>query len=187
MRVPPARREHLPPEYHDLWDRLADRPGGMPLVYQGLAQNPPVWEAFNRFMRALWEQGGLDLARRELVILRVALIEEAPYPWQQHLGRALAAGLSREQILALGDDWRGSALFAPAERALLAYVDEVASDGNVPAPIVAELASHYPNAAIVGITALIGFYLSVARLTKALEVDTRQPFVGWQLEHLPAR
>lgn len=180
-RLPNVSKTDIPEELYYVWDRLAPTPEAVPNIFRVMGNNPKVLRSYLRLGNGLWAACGLDVKTRELAILRTAILHHSIYEWQQHVRIGRAAGLSDEQIVAL-HHWRGSELFSPAERAMLAYVDAVAATAHPSQEIHDELAKYWPNSAIVGINLLAGYYEMTAKFLGAMEVEPEEPFVGWQLQ-----
>ncbi|MCZ2111195.1 MAG: carboxymuconolactone decarboxylase family protein [Dehalococcoidia bacterium] len=180
-RLPNVSKTDIPEELHYVWDRLAPTPEAVPNIFRVMGNNPKVLRSYLRLGNGLWAACGLDVKTRELAILRTAILHHSIYEWHQHVRIGRAAGLSDEQIVAL-HHWRGSELFSPAERAMLAYVDAVAATEHPSQEIHEELAKYWPNSAIVGINLLAGYYEMTAKFLGAMEVEPEEPFVGWQLQ-----
>ncbi len=180
-RLPFASRSDMPDDLVYVWDRLAPGAPQLPNIFRTLGNNPPLLRAYARFGNALWRDCGLDLPTRELAILRTAILHHSVYEWHQHVRIGREAGLSDDRILAL-HHWRTSELFSGPERAMLAYVDAVAATEHPAPEIHDELAQHWPRHAVVGINLLAGYYAMTARFLGAMEVETEEPIVGWQLQ-----
>ena len=91
------------------------------------------------------------------------------------------AGVEDAKIIAL-HHWRTSALFSAAERAIFGYIDASAATEHPSQAIHDEVAAHFPPSTVVGINLLTGFYAMTARFLGAMEIETEEPFIGWQLE-----
>ncbi len=183
-RVPLKTKADVPGNMFAFWDRL-EQAGAVRQIHATQANNPAVLLGSRTFSNVLWTKGGLDPARREMVILKTALTAGSGYEWHQHVPIGLAAGLSREQVLALGEG-AASQLFAPEEQAMLAYVEAVAGSGGVPQSLFDSLRRHLDDATIVGLTMLSAFYLGISRYMVAMALEPETTFVGWRLEGLPA-
>jgi len=109
----------------------------------------------------------------ELVILRTAEIVGSDYEINQHRPLMKLCGYSDAQIAAI-PSWRASSLFDDKQRAVLAYVDQVAHGGNVDDATFAALAQHFSPQEIVEITYTVGSYYSTGLVTKALRIETEQ-------------
>ena len=178
-RLPLTNRSDIPQELQYVWDRNATG-DSVPNIFRAMANNAPLWRSYLRLGNGLWTQCGLDIATRELVILRTAILHHSIYEWHQHVRIGRQAGLSDERIVAL-HHWRQSELFSEAERAILGYVDAVAASDHPSDEAHQTLSAHFDPSTIVGINLLTGFYGMTAKFLGAMEVQTEEPFVGWQL------
>ena len=115
-------------------------------------------------------QTELDGALREIVIIRVALLNQVEYVLRAHEPYALEEGLSQEQHDAIGT-WEQSSLFSAAQRAALAYTDVMTRDVRVAQPVSDELKQHFSDRQIVELTVLIGVYNMHTRVLQALAID----------------
>lgn len=178
-RLPFATREQFPEQLWYVWDKLGVD-GEMPNIFRTMGNNPYLVRGYVRMGNALWAACGLDMATRELAILRVAIEVHNQYEWHQHVRIGRAAGLADERIVAL-HHWRQSDLFSPAEKAMLAYVDAIVASDHPSKEVHDALAAHFPAATVVGINLLTAFYVMTAKFLSGMEVETEGPFVGWHL------
>lgn len=205
-RIPYAERSELPPEKRDLLDTLSDGEdrdgdgedgdeterreddapehsleGGTLNVYRTLGRNVDLLEGFRTYASTVWAESGLDPGEREVAILSTTRHAESPYEWHQHVRIALDEGLTPEEIVAIsnGDLER----LDPDHAAIAAYVERFV-EGSVDDATHDLLADRYDDDVVLGICALSGLYLGLARLLSALEVETEAEFVGWNLENL---
>jgi alkylhydroperoxidase family enzyme len=179
-RLPKVSRESFPDELQYVWDRTATN-GKMPNIFSTMGNNPALLRSYLRLGNGLWSQCGLDVPTRELAILRTAILHHSTYEWHQHVRLGRAAGLNDERIVAL-HHWRTSDLFSEPERAVLGYVDAVAASEHPPADVHDALAHHFGPSTMVGVNLLAGFYGMTAKYLGAMEVETEEPFVGWELQ-----
>lgn len=112
---------------------------------------------------------------RELVILRVTLLNGASYEYQVHVPFALREGVTQAQIDAL-DDWENSSALTAAQRAVLGYTDSMTREIHVPDTVFDALRGHFNKREIVELTATIGGYNLVSRFLEALAVDPEQAY-----------
>lgn len=152
--------------------RLSTARGGRLInIYRMLLHSPPIAEAWMDFNNAVRSSTELDGQTRELAILRIAHLNGVDYIVQAHApDYAIKEGLSRAQIDAL-NDWRPSTLFSAAQRALLAYVDAMTRDIDVPDAVYAALREHYSERQAVEATVLVGAYNMHSRVLRALRID----------------
>ena len=95
-----------------LVDRIAAERGSVLHLYQMLLHSPPLAEGWLTFLTAVRHRLSVPGALRELIIMRVAVLNDAPYEAEQHRPVALAEGVSEAQLDALAQ-WRDGDLFSP--------------------------------------------------------------------------
>ena len=159
----------------DLSDLVAKlrtaRRGRLINIYRMLLHSPSIAAAWMDFNTAVRNAMQLDGQTRELAILRIAILNKVDYILRAHVSSfAINAGLSAAQIDAL-EDWRPSALFSSAHRSLLAYVDSMTRDIEVPDSVFSVLREHYSEQQVVEATVLIGAYNMHSRVLRALRID----------------
>ncbi|MBI2509121.1 MAG: carboxymuconolactone decarboxylase family protein [Betaproteobacteria bacterium] len=136
-----------------------------------LLHSPPLAAAWLDFNNAVRYETELDDRTRELIILRVAVLTGCGYVLKIHAGRyAEPAGVTQKEVEALSAR-DISTLLAPRERALLAYVDAMTRDVEVPDGIFAALREHFDERRIVELTVLIGSYNMHTRVLRALGIE----------------
>lgn len=149
----------------------AGRRGKLINVYRLLLHSPSLAQTWFEHLNAVRWKTSLSGRLREIVIIRIALINRVDYVIAQHVPElALAEGVSAAECEALGD-WRASQMFSAAECAALAYADGMTRDVVVPEDVFAELRRHFDNRAIVELSVLIGTYNMHNRVMQALEID----------------
>jgi AhpD family alkylhydroperoxidase len=159
------------PELAPLIERIREERGGRLLnLYATLLHSPPVAEGWLKLLTAVRQQTRLDPALRELVILRVALINEAQYEYRTHVPFALEKGLTPSQLEALSA-WRESPLFDQRARDVLAYVDAMTRDVHVPDALFEPLRRWFDPRQLVELTVTVAAYNMVSRFLEALQVE----------------
>lgn len=174
-RIPLPTRESLPEEERERWDRAARN--GPPLNIARLLMANTVMR-FDPL--SLWRASGLSPRARELVILRAAFQKQSTYEWHQHVRIARDAGLSDADIDGVRA-WRGSDRYNDDERALLAYVDELAAGPRPSDESFAAIRKGRSDAEVLAITMLITTYFQLAHVMSAFDLETEEPFVGWAI------
>jgi len=159
------------PDAHALVERIVAERGSLLHLYQMLIHSPPVAEGWLAFLTAIRHRGVLPGALRETVIIRIALLNNAPYEADQHVPIALREGVTQAQVDALAS-WQDSTLFSPRERAVLAYVDAMTRQVQVPPEVFAAVRGVFNDRELVELTATIGAYNMVSRFLEALEIHT---------------
>jgi alkylhydroperoxidase family enzyme len=148
----------------------ARRGGRLLNLDRQLLHSAPLARGWNSLMGAIRGEMRLDGALRELVILRVAVLNRAPYEFTQHAPVALAEGLTQPQVDAVRD-WQASTLFDARERAVLAYTDAMTLQVQVPQERFDALRMHLDDRRIVELTATVAGYNMVSRFLEALQIE----------------
>ncbi len=160
------------PELADLIARIRGGRGGRLLnIYRMLLHSPVLAEKWLEQVTAVRWHTGLDGKLREIVIIRIAVLNRVEYVLKAHVPAfALREGLTTEQCGALAQ-WHASTLFDDGQRAALAYTDAMTRDIQVSDAVHAGLKQHFSERQIVELTVLIGTYNMHTRVLQALEID----------------
>jgi alkylhydroperoxidase family enzyme len=124
-----------------------------------------------RFANSILHKQKLSHVNRELLILQVAQWERGAYEWRQHVPIALGVGVTQKQIDSIERSDFDSAAFSEAERALLGFARESIELVQVSEKAFAAARRHFSPQEIVEAILTIGFYMMMARLTEATEVE----------------
>jgi len=159
-------------ELSELIGKIRGARGGRLLnIYRIMLHSPELARGWFELNQAVRYRTEIDGRSRELAIIRVAVLNGAEYILRAHGPTyALKEGLTEAQVEALAN-WRESRLFDDKQRALLAYVDAMTRDIDVPDALFAEVRKHYGERQVVELTMLIGAYNMLSRVLKALKVD----------------
>jgi alkylhydroperoxidase family enzyme len=175
-RIPLPTRDSLTDETAlRRWDRMAEA-GPVLNVRRMFLTNPDVELNAGK----LWQSTGLSPREREIVILRAAYTQQSTYEWHQHVRIATGVGLTAGEIDDVRD-WRDARHFTESERVLLAYVDEMAAHPRPSDEAFAALSTGRTSGEIFAITMLIATYFQLAHVMAALDLETEEPFVGWEV------
>lgn len=113
----------------------------------------------------------LDPAVRELALTRTGFAAGSQFVFSQHCKAARSVGVSDEQIDAI-PAWPTADVWSPAERAVLAYVDEmVLGGGRVQDATFSAVSSHLDEVAIIELTYAIASYGLHATMCRALRLE----------------
>lgn len=155
----------------DLAQRIIKERGSILHLYHMLLHSPPIAEGWLQYLTAIRQKSTLSGALRELIILRIAHLNNAPYEAEQHTPIALAEGVSQAKLDGL-IDWNNCPLFDTTERAALAYTDSMTQQIQVPEDVFSDIAKLYSTQELVEITATIGAYNMVSRFLEALKIHS---------------
>src|SRR5262249_33192704 len=143
-------------------------------IFRALAHAETCALPVMRLGNAILHRQTLSERHRELLILQVAQIEGGAYEWCQHVPIAEGVGVSKAQIAAIEAGRHGLDPFNAAEVALLALGKALIEDVRVADDIFHAARQHFGDREIVEIVLTVGFYMMMARLTEAIEVDLDQ-------------
>lgn len=109
----------------------------------------------------LISKGRLPARERELAILRITWLWQAPFPWGEHVGVGKLAGLDSEEIerVTIGSSAKG---WKEQERAILRAAEELFEDGTVSDATWETLAKHYDEQQLMEVPMLIGQFTNVS-------------------------
>jgi alkylhydroperoxidase family enzyme len=148
----------------------AERGGRLLNLYRMLLHSPPVAAGWLALFTAIRQQGVLSGRLRELVILRIAVLNGAEYEFEAHVPFALREGLTQPQIDAL-EARRAPDGLTEADAAALAYAEAMTRTVRVPDAVFAAIRQHLGDRELVELTATIGGYTLVSRVLEALAID----------------
>ena len=140
-------------------------------LYQMLLQSPPVAQGWLDYLTAIRQKTSISSALREPIIMRVAILNRAPYEADQHAPIALAEGISQAQLDAL-ERWQHSALFDEEQRAVLALTDAMTLQIQVPDAVFEPLRQFFDAQQIVELTATVAAYNMVSRFLEVLQIHS---------------
>lgn len=171
MTDPPARLPFASEEGPTA-DLLRVRRGGsLSALDRLLLHSPPVAEGWNALLGALRTGTTLSADLRELIVLRVAVLNGAAFEWTAHEPIARRAGLGEDQLAALRTPDAGrSQVWSPVQAAVLAFTDASTTAVAVPDPVFAALREHLDDRGVIEVVATVGGYAMVSRFLVALEV-----------------
>lgn len=145
--------------------------GEVPHLYRMLLHSAPVTSGWLNHLTAIRQRTTLDGALRELVIIRIAHLNNAPYEAEQHTPIARQEGVSEAQLQAL-PNWIDSSAFDDRQCAVLAYTDAMTRRVQVPDEIFTAIRRVFDDRSMVELTALIATYNMVSRFLEALEIHS---------------
>lgn len=140
----------------------------MPVVLELFAHHVALSEPFLSFTDVMAsDQSKLEPKLRELAILRVAWRTRSGYEWSQHRRMGGDEGLTDTQLAAVPDG-PSSAVWNPAERAVVAAADEMIDDFAVSDETWVALTSSFEAAPLFELLFVIGGYLCLAAVLNSI-------------------
>ncbi len=108
---------------------------------------------------------------RELGLIRTGFAAGSQFVFSQHCKAGRAAGIPDEKVAAI-PAWASSPLFDAADRAVLAYTDElVLQDGRVQDATFAAVREHLSDEQVLELTYAVCTYRLHATMTRALRLE----------------
>lgn len=168
----------LPP---DQWDpslqHIIDDMDGRPIqIHCLLANHPALLKAWWNYRMYSVKGGDLEQRECELVILRVAVHMQAWYEWAAHVDRALATGLTLEEIDRVAEGATALA-WNDKDSMLLNAVDELLTDHGISAATRASLEAFFSEKQVLDIISLQGLYVTIACIIGTWPVEIEEHIV----------
>jgi AhpD family alkylhydroperoxidase len=157
------------PELVLLEQKIMQERGRISPLYQILLNAPEIAIGWEALLTAIRNRNSLSPSVREMIILRVAILNRAQYEFDAHVPHALKAGLSQEQINDLKNSKLGDAL-SPFDQLILELTDVMTKDIQVPDALFDRIKPHFNDQQILELVATISAYNMVSRLLNALHI-----------------
>ena len=156
------------PELAELEARIRGARGRLSPLYTVLLNSPALASGWEHLFTVIRQQSSVPPALRELVILRIAVLNGADYEFQAHVPHALAAGMTQEAIDELRQG-RTEGLRA-IERLVVQYTDAMTRDLQVPDALFDDLKAKFDDKTLVELTATVAGYNMVSRFLIAMRI-----------------
>lgn len=153
----------------EMYARIRAQRGHVLHIHQVAGFAPKLLRAQAAYARSMREDASLPRDLQELLIIRVAQVNDSAYEQSVHRPIAIKCGVSAEKIDAL-PSWRDSALYDERERSGLAYVDQAARGGEVDDATFAAAQKCFSPQEIVELTVLVAWYVGNSRFVRALRI-----------------
>jgi 4-carboxymuconolactone decarboxylase len=159
------------PELAVLEAQILVERGRISPLYQVLLNSPAITQGWEQMLSAIRNRNSLPASLRELVILRVAVLNRATYEFDAHVPHALDAGVTQTAI----DGIRLSNIsvdspFSVVERLVLQLTDTMTLSIEVPDGLYSEVKKHFDATAQIDLVATIAAYNMVSRFLVALHI-----------------
>ena len=168
IRVPPVA-PGTDPALAAIEQRIVAERGRVSLLYQVLLNSAPIASGWEQLLTAVRNQTQVPADLRELIILRVAVLNRAPYEFDAHVPHARAAGVGDAKLAAVREA-ELSDVFAPRERLVLELTDAMTREVQVPDVLMARVRAQFDARLTVEVVTTVAAYNMVSRLLVALNV-----------------
>lgn len=146
--------------------------GRVSLLYQVLLNSPPLAQGWEQLLTAVRNRSTLPADLREMIILRVAVLNRAPYEFEAHVPHALQAGMPQEKIDALRQLTlpADAGVFSEQERQVLTLTDTMTRDIEVPDSVFDPVKRHFSDQQLTDLVATVAAYNMVSRFLTAFRI-----------------
>jgi 4-carboxymuconolactone decarboxylase len=165
LPVTPGER----PELAAIEANIVAQRGAISPLYQMLLNSAPLATGWEQLLTAVRNQSSVPADLRELVILRVATLNRAPFEFAAHVPHARRSGVTEEKLAALKDA-TNLGPFTEQERAILALADAMTVNVQVPDTVFAAAVAGFDAQTQVELVATIAAYNMVSRFLEALRI-----------------
>jgi alkylhydroperoxidase family enzyme len=156
------------PELAELEARIKGARGRLSPLYQVLLNSPKLAAGWEHLFTVIRQQTSVPPRLRELVILRIAVLNGADYEFEAHVPHALQAGMTQGAIDALR---KGSIRnLSETESLVLRYTDAMTRELQVADELFDALRKQFDDKALVELTATIAGYNMVSRFLIAMRI-----------------
>jgi alkylhydroperoxidase family enzyme len=169
MTLPLVGDDTTDPTLSAVYDRIRTANGSISNLYRTLANAPDMLEAWIEFAWKLRFGPSADRLLREVGIMKVAHLTQAPYEWAAHWKLSVSLGLDEAKLAAI-PTWEESDLFTPEEELVLEVATELTRGGHLDEATLARVQGTFGDAQTVELVLTIAFYSCVARVLEGLHV-----------------
>ena len=158
------------PQLEKIENKIMAERGRISLLNQVLLNSEPIASGWEQMLTAVRSKTEIEPSLREMMILRVAVLNSANFEFEAHIPHALKAGVSQEKI----DRIKMPEIdhhFTEQERLLMLLTDHMTRDVKVPDHVITTLSAHYSPKELVEIVATIAAYNMVSRFLVALNIS----------------
>jgi 4-carboxymuconolactone decarboxylase len=138
-------------------------------IFRVLMQHPKLTRAWSKFASyILSDQQTLNARDREIAILRIGWLNQAPYEWEQHVRIAKAAGITDDEIERIGKGPKAG--WNRHDAALIQAADDLFENSVVSDETWKTLAERYNTQQMMDVVFTIGQYNLVSWALNSLGV-----------------
>jgi uncharacterized peroxidase-related enzyme len=171
-RLPLLERDQVTPEIANVYDALLAQRGVVPNMFKTLAHTPALALATAGYLKALLSDGALPGFYKELVAVRLSVLNQSPYAIAAHSLSASQKGATAAQIAAVKENYESGPL-TDAQRLGLRCADKLhRSAREVDDAFFAQLQQHFSDPQIVELIATAAAFELFPRFVDALRLPT---------------
>ncbi len=134
-----------------------------------LLRHAELYEAHMAVAQKFLSDGEMSIRDRELAILRLAWLSQAPFEWGSHVEIARRNGVTSEEI-ARAIEGSSAAGWTERDRAIVRAMEELHFDSMITDETWADLQAFYDDKKLIELVILAGQYKTVAYYQNALRL-----------------
>jgi 4-carboxymuconolactone decarboxylase len=149
---------------------MAER-GRISPLYQVLLHSPAIAKGWEQMLSAVRNYSGLGAGVRELIILRVAVINKADYEFDAHIPHALKGGVSQAAIDATRELASAhSAHWNDTQQLAIEVTDMLTQQAELSDALYQRVAAQFKEQEQVEVFATVAAYNMVSRFLNAFQI-----------------
>ncbi|MBC7545310.1 MAG: carboxymuconolactone decarboxylase family protein [Candidatus Sericytochromatia bacterium] len=156
-----------------IFDTFMAKRGNVPNLFRTLARRPVFMAAAGQLMKSLYDDSGtVPVALKEMLAVRVSLLNSCGYCQSSHTALALAAGATDSMINAL-EQGSEAQTFSPPEQAALALGEWMTRhpERGLPDHLYDALSQQFDEGQIIELVGVVAAFNFFNRMANALEVE----------------
>ena len=157
------------PELAEIEKSILAQRGRISDLYRVLLNSGPLASGWEAMLTAVRNKSSVPADLRELMILRVAVVNRASYEFDAHVPHAQNAGVSDAKIAAVRDTAIGT-VFTADEALVLELADTMTRNIDVPEALMDRLKARLDARGVVETVATVAAYNMVSRFLVALQI-----------------
>ena len=157
------------PELAEIEASILAQRGRISDLYRVLLNSGPLAAGWEAMLTAVRNKSTVPADLRELMILRVAVVNRASYEFDAHVPHAQKAGVSDAKIAAVRETVIGS-VFTENEAMVLELADTMTRNIDVPEALMDRLKTKLDARGVVETVATVAAYNMVSRFLVALQI-----------------
>lgn len=185
-RIPPLPRAEWTDDAREVFafwgEPNAWEEGSKTNIVNTMATHPPLGKVYNIWGKHFLLSNTLSTRVLELIVLRVAWRVKSEYEWHNHVGYALNAGLTLEEIAAIKEkiadgNWKED------DEVVLRAVDQLIDKGRINDTLWKKLTKRFNKQQMMDLIFTIGHYVMTSWALSSFGVQLESPDpIGWDLK-----
>lgn len=166
QRIPPLDESKFNDKIFDLF-KIVGEPGSSYNFTRWFINHPELATNWLHYNRALFE-GKLSHKLRELIILKVADVQNSEYEWVEHVAIAKAIGFEDKHFEAI--KMNDLSLFDDCEKACMQAVEQLCKSGDIDDQLWQKLAEHLDYQQQIELVFVIGSYTLMSWVIRVMRL-----------------